>query len=95
MRVRNGNDIAEARRRLGRMWGLGRPLSYGELAQALRLKGADNARDYERGKATISGPLSLALELLLSGAPHPDAITFNKPLETPLEGEGGRARREA
>ncbi len=64
-------DIRAARRELGELWGLDRPLSYSELGRVLRLGGLrpDNSvRDYERGKTPVSGPISVALELLLAGA---------------------------
>jgi hypothetical protein len=64
-------DIRSARGRLGRMWGLSRPLSYSEMGRVLRLGGVrpdQSVRDYERGKTSVSGPLSLAIELMLAGA---------------------------
>jgi hypothetical protein len=69
------NEMREAREELGLMWGLRRPLSMMEMGIALRLTGnkaSDSIRDYERGKTRISGPISLAIELLLAGADHPD-----------------------
>lgn len=52
------------------MWGLGRPLTFAEMGRVLRLGGVrpdQSIRDYERGKTAVSGPLSLALEAMLSG----------------------------
>ena len=43
-------DLREARRRLGELWGLDRPLSYSELGRALRLSGrkpGDAVRQWE------------------------------------------------
>lgn len=63
-------ELYAARRTLGETWGLGRPLTLEEMARILRLSGRDpgaSLRDYERRKTTISGPLSLAVELLLAG----------------------------
>ncbi len=68
-------ELTEARRTLGEMWGLGRPLFKTELGRALRLGGRDpgeSINDYERGKTRISGPMSVALEMMLAGAPPPD-----------------------
>lgn len=65
-----GDEMRDARRTLGEAWRLGRPLTMTELGQVLGLAGEDpgaTVRDYERGKKPISGPLALALELLLAG----------------------------
>lgn len=73
----NGDDVFRARGTLGRMWGLGRPLFAAELARLLRLGGRDpgaSIRDYERGKTAVSGPVSVALEMMLAGAPPPDGV---------------------
>ncbi len=73
----NPEDLAAARRTLGEMWGKGRPLHLSEMAQALRLGGRDPAesvRDYERGKTRISGPMSVAIEMMLQGAAPPDGV---------------------
>jgi len=70
-----GDDLRDARATLGKLWGFGRPLRMSEMGRALRLGGRDpgaSVRDYERGKTRISGPLALAVELLLSGARHPE-----------------------
>lgn len=64
-------DIRAARAKLGKLWGLDRPLTYTEMGRVLRLGGVrpdQSVRDYERGKTNVSGPLSLALELMLAGA---------------------------
>lgn len=65
-----GQDMRDARAKLGELYGLGRPLTMAELGRLLRLGGRDpgaGVRDYERGTTRISGPMSLALELLLAG----------------------------
>ncbi len=67
-------SLYNARRTLGEMWGLGRPLKASELGRALRLGGRDpgeSIRDYERGKTRISGPMSVAVEMMLAGAKPP------------------------
>lgn len=69
--------IRDAREQLGRSWGKGRPLTYLELGVSLRLVAGDpNAavRDIERGKTTLTGPVSALLELYLSGVLPPDGI---------------------
>lgn len=66
-----GQGLHHARRTLGEMWGFGRPLTMFEMARALRLTGSDPAatiRDYESGKKPVSGPISVAVELMLGGA---------------------------
>ena len=58
------DQLHAARRTLGELWGLGRPLKASELGRALRLGGRDpgeSIRDYERGKTRISGPMSVAV----------------------------------
>ena len=68
------DELYNARRTLGELWGLGRPLKASELGRALRLGGRDpgeSIRDYERGKTRISGPMSVAVEMMLAGAKPP------------------------
>jgi len=72
-----GDDLHAARATLGELWGKGRPLLMSELGRALRLGGRDpgaSIRDYERGKTKISGPMSVAVELMLEGARPPDGV---------------------
>jgi hypothetical protein len=74
----NPIELHDARRTLGEMWGLDRPLTMAEMGRVLRLGGKDpgvSIRDYEAGKTAISGPLSLVLALLLEGA-EPDPPEF-------------------
>ena len=69
-------SLREARATLGQMWGLNRPLHMSEMGRALRLGGRDpgaSIRDYERGRTGISGPISVAVEMMLAGA-RPPAI---------------------
>jgi hypothetical protein len=66
-----------ARRTLGELWGFGRPLHASEMGRALRLGGRDpgeSIRDYERGKTRISGPMSVAVEMMLKGSLPPDGL---------------------
>ncbi len=66
-----GDELRDARATLGELWGFGRPLYASEMGRALRLGGRDpgeSIRDYERGKTAISGPVSVAVELMLGGA---------------------------
>lgn len=70
-------QLYDARATLGRMWGLARPLKASELGRALRLGGqkpGESIRDYERGKTSISGPVSVAVDMMLAGALPPDGI---------------------
>lgn len=74
--VATGIDIQRARVTLGTMWGLKRPLRKAELARILRIKvkrgaNADAVRDWETGRRRISGPVSVAIELMLAGARPP------------------------
>lgn len=72
-----GPDLHAARATLGELWGKGRPLHMSELGRALRLGGRDpgaSIRDYERGATSISGPISVAVEMMLRGALPPDGI---------------------
>lgn len=72
-----GLELHAARATLGRLWGLGRPLHMSELGRALRLGGRDpgaSIRDYERGKTKVSGPMSVAVEMMLRGALPPDGV---------------------
>lgn len=76
-----GDELYAARRTLGEMWGLGRPLHASELGRVLRLGGkepGESIRDYERGKTKISGPMSVAVELMLKGALPPDGLQVLK-----------------
>lgn len=69
-------DLRAARRQLGMQWGLGRPLHYAEIGRALRLDGADpgaTVRDWER-RGHHTGPVGVALEMMLSGALPPDPL---------------------
>lgn len=62
------DELRSARRTLGELHGLGRPYTLTEFGRLLRLGGVrpdQSVRDYERGKTAISGPLSLAVELML------------------------------
>lgn len=66
-----GDQVRDARRQLGEAWGLGRALHMAELGRVLGLGGRDpgeSIRDYERGATRVSGPMALALELMLAGA---------------------------
>lgn len=75
-RLMSGDQLRDARRTLGEMWGLGRPLHYSELGRALRLQGRDpgsTVRDWETRDA-ITGPASVAIEYMLDGHPPRDPI---------------------
>jgi hypothetical protein len=68
-----GREIRSARAKLGKLWGLDRPLHASELARALRLKGRDpgaTVLSWESG-TPVSGPVSVAIEMMLAGAAPP------------------------
>jgi hypothetical protein len=82
-------DIREARRALGRQWGLGRDLSQAELAEALGLANKDAVREMERGgfnthsglKVTrITGPVTVAIRAMLAGYLPREAPDDAKPV---------------
>ena len=73
-----GDDIKNARRLLGNMWGVGRPLTLAELARALRLRGGkpgEAVRKWENGSTEISGPASACIDMMLKGAMPADDLT--------------------
>lgn len=66
--------VTEARETLGRMWGLDRPLTRAELARALDLSakfGGSHVSKLEivdpAKRATLSGPIKVAMQLMLDG----------------------------
>lgn len=66
-----GRELAQARRQLGNRWGLGRDLTLGELGAVLRLKSSNawgTVESWEAGKREPSGPVTVAIELMLDGA---------------------------
>lgn len=73
-----GADIIAAKATLGKAWGLERPLHNSEMARSLRLGGRDPGRsveDWITGKTSVTGPVSVAIELMLAGAIPPDPLT--------------------
>lgn len=73
-----GDELRDARRALGEMWGLGRPLHMAELGRALRLQGRDpgaTIREWET-RTTVSGPVSIAVEYMLDGHPPRDSVSI-------------------
>lgn len=70
-------ELVAALDRLGRAWGLDRPLHNSELARALRLGGRDPGRsvqDWVTGKTAITGPVQVAILMMLAGAMPPDPL---------------------
>lgn len=67
-------DIAQVRKDLGEKWGLHRPLTKQELGRALALSpkyGGEHIAKIEAGKTTVSGPVEVAIRMMLKGAkPH-------------------------
>lgn len=75
-------DIADVRRELGALWGLDRHLTRMELARALKLSpehGGDHIGKLEAGKTGLSGPIEVALRMMLAGAVPPTMATVVKP----------------
>jgi hypothetical protein len=71
------SDLTAARVALGKLWGLGRPLKMSELGRLLRFPSTDpgqSIRDYEAGETRIPGPVTVAVEMMLRGAPPPDGL---------------------
>lgn len=68
-------DIASVRHDLGRAYGLGRPLRKTELARLAGLEAGRHGGDFigrlERGTAVLSGPLEIAIRMLLDGHRSP------------------------
>ncbi len=82
-----GNKLRKAREILGHRWGLGRPLKMAELGRALRLGGRDpgeSIRNYESDRTPISGPVAVAVEMWLAGAPVPGGVDVIKANAGPL-----------
>jgi hypothetical protein len=77
-----GEELREARAQLGMMWGHGRHLGVNELARALRLgpNGGANILKMERGTMPVSGPISVAVEAMLTGF-RPREITADPPAD--------------
>jgi hypothetical protein len=73
-RAMTGAELARSRATLGKLWGLDRPLRAAELGRILRLQGRDPGRsilDWEAGKFPVSGPVALAIDLMIAGAKPP------------------------
>lgn len=75
-RIASGSDLLDARSTLGTMWDLGRPLHRSELGRILRLDNRDPGEtiaNWEAGRTSGAAFLiaSLAVEMLLDGAPPP------------------------
>ncbi len=67
-------QVRAARATLGHLWGFGRPLHASELGRVLRLRGRDPGATvlaWEAG-TPVSGPVTVALEMMLAGAAPPD-----------------------
>lgn len=78
----NPLDVEAARVKLGELWGLGRPLTRAELARALLLSpqyGGDHISKLESGKANLSGPICVAIRMMLDGAVPPTMDGVVKP----------------
>lgn len=68
--IMSADQVRAARKQLGQMWGLGRPLSPDELAFELGLGGEAPGKivvRWERGQSDPSGPCSRLIQALLAG----------------------------
>jgi hypothetical protein len=79
-----GADITAARNKLGVLWELGRPLGAAELGHLLRLGGDPRHKilEMERDKRMVSGPVSVAIEMMLGGCKPPTFETFARQLKS-------------
>jgi hypothetical protein len=73
-----GEQLAQARKELGRLWGLQRPVRPAELGRALQYRTSDpgeSIRIHEsQGAEPIPGPVAAAVRMMLSGALPPGGI---------------------
>jgi hypothetical protein len=63
-------DIADAREKIGRLWGLNRSLTRIELARALKLSpkyGGDHVTKLEKNVTGLSGPVMVSVQAFLDG----------------------------
>lgn len=76
-----GEEVRQARTKLGEMWHIGRDLSPIEFARSLGLSptnGNDHVKNMESGKSKVSGPLAILIRLYLSGIVPPDDVEIFK-----------------
>lgn len=91
--------ITAAREALGQRWGLGRAVTLGELGMLLRLAPASSwktVEDWEAGRRPASGPVSVAIELMVGGADPAhlaDVLKANKASTSPRGPHGLEAGR--
>lgn len=74
-------DVATAREKIGKVWGLERAVTKAELARALKLSrdhGGDYVTKLEKG-ATMSGPVEVAIRALMFGYPPDNMEDVIKP----------------
>lgn len=89
-------EIYAARRRLGELWGLDRPLFVLEMARALRMSPASAGKtigEWESGKSKPSGPVQVALTMMLAGAQPPDLSEIQA--NAAVRSEQAASRRES
>lgn len=63
-------DLADARERIGAIWGLDRAITSAELARALRLSpkfGSRHIANMQQGKTVMTGPIRGLIEAMLDG----------------------------
>lgn len=76
--VMTGEELRRARKALGDLWRLGRPVHAAELGRALRMAPSDpgeSIRLYEaRRQDRVPGPVAVAVEMMLAGMQPPDGL---------------------
>lgn len=89
-----GKDIRAAREVLGHRWGMGRPLTRGEMGRALGLGGNDPSlavSQLERDRKPVSGTVAKLVRLYLKHSPDrsraPSISTLEDALELSLPGD--------
>lgn len=85
-----GNELRLARRALGALWDMERPIFAAELGRALRMAPSDpgeSIRAYEAAREKpVPGPVSVAVEMMLRGSLPPGGLPVKRPTREPSRG---------
>lgn len=84
-------DVRQARKKIGKSMGLGRPLSCSEVARMLRMAPTSGGMTVKKwqDEGTITGPASVALEMILGGAIPPTIDEIVVPRGRPPQADAG------